>query len=210
MSGAAQKQAEPVAVRDHKLGYMMARCRGKSVLDLGCVQHDPGNARSRFWLHRALRKVAEELVGLDSDAVGVATLARQGYDIRLGDACDFDLGRTFEVIVAGDLIEHLDNHAGFLASCRRHMTQDSRLLIATPNPWYWRHLFKAVLGPEVRNHPEHTCWLCPRTFRQLADRHGFAVEEVVFGSRYRRDRWMPLPRGLKHTSWQATVRPVER
>lgn len=210
MSGAALSPVEPVAARDHKLGYMMARCRGKSVLDLGCVQHDPGNARSRFWLHRALREVAAELTGLDSDAPGVAALCREGYDIRLGDACAFDLGCAFEVIVAGDLIEHLDNHAGFLESCRRHMTPRSQLLVATPNPWYWRHVVKAVLGPEVKNHPEHTCWLCPRTFRQLAHRYGFAVEQVVFGSRYRQDRWMPLPRGLKHTSWQATVRLMER
>lgn len=50
-----------------------------------------------------------------------------------------------------------------------------------------------MLYPEVKNNIEHTCWLCPRTMRQPLARYGMEVEEIRFGSRYRRDRLMPLP-----------------
>jgi len=53
----------------------------------------------------------------------------------------------------------------------------------------------------VPNNPEHTCWFCPRTWRQLVERFGFTIRDIEFQSRYRRDNLMPLPRGLRHTSW---------
>jgi hypothetical protein len=36
-------------------------------------------------------------------------------------------------------------------------------------------------------------------------RHGMDIVEVSFGSRYLRDRVMPLPRGVKHTSFHEGV-----
>ncbi len=196
-----------VAWRDHKIRFVAARCRGRDVLDLGCVQHDPRNYRSRFWLHKAIREVARSVVGVDLYAEGVERLRSLGFDVELADAQDFDLGRRFDVIVVGDLIEHLDDLGGLLESCVRHMHPESRLLVSTPNPWYWRNVLHALRG-EVPNNPEHTCWLCPRTLRQLAARHGLAVVEVRFGSRYLRDRLIPLPAGWKHTSFHAELRLV--
>jgi hypothetical protein len=85
------------------------------------------------------------------------------------------------------------------------MHKDSRLLISTPNPWYWRNIIKAALNKEVNNNPEHTCWLCVRTLRQLVNRHGMNIGEIQFGSTYLRDKLIPLPRGWKHTSFHAEV-----
>jgi len=83
------------------------------------------------------------------------------------------------------------------------MNENSRLIISTPNPWYWRNTIKAAIGKEVDNNPEHTCWLCPRTLRQLLNRHDIQIEEIAFGSRYARDLLLPLPKGWKHTSFHA-------
>ena len=129
----------------------------------------------------------------------------KGFNVIHGDACNFDLGRKFDVIIAGDLIEHLDNFSGFFESCKRHMHEQSRLLISTPNPWFWKNIVKACLYKEVPNNAEHTCWLCPRTLRQLVRRHRMDIGEIMFGSRYHSDRFMPLPRGIKHTSFHAEV-----
>jgi len=194
-----------IAIEDHKAKFVLRFARGKSVLDIGVVQHNPENYRSKYWLHNALRSVSGDLVGIDLYADGVSRLRELGYNVHVADAQAFDLGRTFEVIVACDLIEHLENFDGFLESCKRHLAPGGRLLITTPNPWYWRYFLKAALSKEVANNPEHTCWVCVRTLRQLAKRHGMDIGEIVFGSRYIRDRLMPLPRGWKHTSFHAEL-----
>jgi 2-polyprenyl-3-methyl-5-hydroxy-6-metoxy-1,4-benzoquinol methylase len=194
-----------VAVADSKNRFVMDRCRGKLVLDLGCVQHNPAFYQSKFWLHRAIREVTPYVMGMDLYAEGVAHLRSLGFDIVVGDAQNFDLERKFDVIVAGDLIEHLENFDGFLKCAKSHLSPGGSLLITTPNPWYWRNLVKAMVSTEVANNEEHTCWLCPRTLRQLVRRHGMDLGDIEFGSRYQRDLLMPLPRGWKHTSFYAEV-----
>lgn len=193
---------------DHKLRFVTERCRDKDVLDLGCVQHSTDNVETPYWLHGAVVAVARHVVGLDIDCAGVEYLRGRGYDVVCGNACALDLGRQFDVIVAGDIVEHLDNLGGFFSSCGRHLRPGGSLLVSTPNPWYWRNVVKAALFSEVANNPEHTCWLCVRTLKQVAARHGFAVRHVEFGSRYLRDRCLPLPTGLKHTSFHAVLRPA--
>ena len=193
------------AFDDHKIKFVVKRCRGKNVLDLGCVHHNPKNYNSRYWLHKAIASSAASVVGIDFYEAGVHYLKERGFDVIVADAQCFNLGRIFDVIVAGDLIEHLENFDGFFESCKRHMHSKSSLLISSPNPWYWKNVVKAALSNEFGNNPEHTCWLCPRTLRQLCNRHGFDLGEVVFGSRYLRDRLIPLPRGWRHTSFNAEV-----
>ncbi len=199
------REPEPIAFNDSKIAFVTERCRGKSVLDLGCVMHDPDAHRSRYWLHRAIKEVAKTVVGMDLSAAGIEELKNRGYDVVLGDAEHFVFDRQFDVIVAGDLIEHLSNVGGFLESCLDALAPNGRIIIQTPNPWYWRNVAKAVAHVEVPNNPEHTCWFDPRTLRQLTQRFGLTLGEVRFHSRYPRDIYMPLPRGLKHTSWSTEL-----
>ena len=203
--GQGLSQEEPINFSDSKTRFMTDRCRGKSVLDLGCVMHNTSSYNSQYFLHRAIREVAGELVGLDLHEPGVEALRQRGYQAVAGDAENFSFANSFDVIVAGDLIEHLGNQDGFLQSCLKALKPDGKILIQTPNPWYWRNVVKAVLHVEVPNNPEHTCWFDPRTLRQLIARYGLTLGQVEFQSRYARDRLMPLPRGLKHTSWAAEI-----
>lgn len=201
----AREFSSEIAWNDHKIRYVVERVAGKSVLDLGCVCHDPANYQSKFWLHRAIVERAAQTTGMDLSQSGVDFLQARGFNVHFGDAQSFDVAGKFDVIVAGDLIEHLEDFSGFLKSCKRHLKPDGRIIISTPNPWYWRNVVKSILALEVANNPEHTCWLCPRTLRQLAARHGLELKEIQFGSRFLRDRLLPLPRGIKHTSWHACL-----
>ncbi|MBW4550086.1 MAG: class I SAM-dependent methyltransferase [Aphanocapsa sp. GSE-SYN-MK-11-07L] len=194
-----------IALTDHKIHFVTQYSQDKDVLEIGCVAHDPETYKSKYWVHKALKTVARTLVGIDLYADGIKYLQELGFNVLTADAQRFDLGKKFDVIVAGDLIEHLDDFNGFLECCKKHMHADSKLLISTPNPWYWRHVVKAALSKEISNNPEHTCWFCPRTLRQLVNRHGMEIGEIRFGSTYLRDKLMPLPSGWKHTSFHAEV-----
>lgn len=201
--------AEEIAWNDHKISFVVSYCRGKDVLDLGCVQHNPENYKSKYWLHKALAQVANSLEGLDLYEAGVEYLKKLGYQVVVGNAEHFDIGKKYDVIVAGDLIEHLEDLRGFLSSCRSHLRPGGRLLLSTPNPWYWRNVVKALVFGRVSANPEHTLWMCPTVLRQLLARHNMKIQHWHYGSRYLKDRIMPLPKGVRHAGFHAVVTSVE-
>lgn len=186
--------------RDFTIAFFCRYARGRAVLDLGCVDHNPEGYKSKYWLHKALRAVAARLTGLDLYASGVTFLRERGFNVVEGSDENIELDDTFEVIVAGDLIEHLANPGAFLDSARRRLTPSGVLLISTPNPWYWRYIVKSVFSFDVRPNPEHVSWYCGATLRTLLARYGFEILELARGSRYLCDRFFPLPAGLKHTT----------
>ncbi len=200
--------ADNIAWSDHSIKFYVEQARGRDVLDIGCVMHNPENYKSQYWIHKALKGVAKTLVGIDLYDEGVQYLRSRGYNIVTADAQNFDLGKQFDVIVAGDVMEHLENFQGFIDCCKKHLRPDGVILVSTPNPWYWRYIIKAALMPEFRSNPEHTMWFCPRTLRQLFNRHDFDIVSLSFGSRYLRDRLLPLPGTWKHTTFHAIVRPT--
>lgn len=195
---------EPSDFSDSKIAFFAKHCEGKSVLDLGCVEHNPENYRSRYWVHKALRIVSQDVLGLDLYEEGVVYLNEMGFNVVVGNAEAFALGRTFDVICAGDLVEHLANPGGMFESARSHLVAGGKVLVTTPNPWYWRFIVKASVSYDVRPNPEHTCWFCPRTLSHLASRYGFRLDSISFGSRFLRDRILPMPRVLKHTTFFAS------
>jgi len=205
---AMRDDGEAIALDDATIGFFCKYARGRSVLDVGCVNHNPENYRSKFWVHKALKSVASRCLGMDLYAPGVAYLRERGYDVVEGNAEAFDLGETFDIVVAGEIIEHLGNVSGFLQSAKRHLKPGGTLLLSTPNPWYWRFVAKAFISPDVHPNPEHVSWFCVATLRTLLVRHGYEILETTLGSRYRRDLLMPLPQGVKHTTIHLAARPV--
>ena len=87
--------------------------------------------------------------------------------------------RLFDVVFAGELIEHLEDLRGFLNSCKRHMTVDSKLIITTPNSFGVVYFLTRLFGLRFTN-PEHTCWFNEETIEQLLKRHNLKVIEKKF------------------------------
>lgn len=149
--------------------------RGESVLDLGCASR---YGRSD-WLHGLLAQDVTELVGIDINETTVEKLQTEGFDVRLADARNFDLGRHFDVVFAGELIEHLDDVRGFLANVRRHLRSGGQLVLTTPNAFYVGN-FVYRWGGHGQVHPEHTCWYCEDTLRHVLEINGFSKVEISF------------------------------
>jgi 2-polyprenyl-3-methyl-5-hydroxy-6-metoxy-1,4-benzoquinol methylase len=149
--------------------------QGTSVLDIGSASR---HLRSD-WLHGLIAEQCSDVVGIDIDAKAVEAVTARGYDIRVADAREFDLGRKFEVVFAGEVIEHIDNPGGFLRSVRRHLVPDGRLVLTTPNAFYVANSLYRLAG-HAHVHPEHTCWYCETTIRRLLDMNGFDRVEVSY------------------------------
>jgi len=143
--------------------------RGRSVLDLGCGS----GYRRADWMHAQIAAVAGEVVGVEVDAATVAAMRSKGFVVEHADAESLDLGRTFDVVFAGELIEHLSNFAGFLATAHRHLGANGRLVLTTPNVFSLANIVYRMTPGTVRTNRDHTCWFCADTISTLLRRHGF-------------------------------------
>ena len=148
--------------------------RGKEVLDLGSTT----NKKEMF---DVMKRLAKNIIGVD---------LRKSDDSQIleGDVETVDLKRKFELIVAGEIIEHLNNTGKFLDNMRRHLKDDGQLLITTPNVKSVAYLF-------FKGNPEHTCWYCRNTLRQVLERHGFRVKKILL---YVQKKKNPIYDGLRY------------
>ena len=162
--------------------FICEKCRGKTVLDLGCIRHsaefaltDPG------WLHKKILRTATSVVGVDYLPGEVAKMSGKGYNIVLGDVTKpLDLAGKFDVIVAGDLLEHLTNFEGFFHNCERLLAPGGSLILSTPNPFFAGEFFYVSMKRNFIVNPEHTCWIDPLCLMQLARRFGFEIETASY------------------------------
>lgn len=151
-----------------------------SVLDVGCVDSRPQKEETGSRLERKSESllvdrivaVNPNTVCLDIDESGIDRLRDRGYQAVCADATDVDLGEEFSTIVAGELIEHLENPGLFLRNMHRHLQPGGVLLLSTPNPFSIARFWKIVRRGMPPVHEDHTCWFDPVTLEQLLERCG--------------------------------------
>jgi len=101
---------------------------------------------------------------------------------RLGDI-ERNLGWRPEVIIVGELLEHLDAPGNLLREIANHITNSGTLLITVPNVFSIRGLLHVMLGEE-KNHTDHVAYYSYATMMSLLSRYGLEV----FDMRYYRTR----------------------
>ena len=122
--------------------------KDKSVLDVGCVAHSASEEASEFWVHGHLVRHAKSVLGIDILPEDVEELQRHGYNMVCADAMSDDLGQKFDVIVAGEVIEHVVNPGQLLTNMRRHLKEDGVLVLTTPHAFDVWNLLISIFSPE--------------------------------------------------------------
>ena len=149
-----------------------------AILDIGCVNHKLNNDDEN-WLHGRLCNISDDVVGLDFLEDEIEMMDEMGYDVICANAEQFDLDRKFDVIVAGELLEHLSNPGEFLERANSHLEEGGKLIVSTPNPWYLFHVL-AVYTEIAQWNEEHTAWFDEIVLKELLRRHDFDVETVDY------------------------------
>src|SRR5436309_10462302 len=114
--------------------------RGRRVIDLGFVDEGQMSAKAGrgIWLHDVVRAESRECVGIDADVSGVERARALGLAAFSADVEDPDslaaLGvEPAEVVLAGELLEHLDAPGGFLEAVKSLVAPGGVLVLTTPN-----------------------------------------------------------------------------
>jgi 2-polyprenyl-3-methyl-5-hydroxy-6-metoxy-1,4-benzoquinol methylase len=168
-----------------RIPFVVDRARGTRVIHVGFA--DAGyrdfHMAEEQWLHDHLAGVAKELVGVDLDAAGVAEAVEQGHEAYVADCCDVDAVAALDLapgqtVIAGEIIEHLDDPGSFLDAMHVLCAPDGVLVITTPNAYGWVNPAALLAGYEV-NHPDHIAMYTWRTLSQMLGRHGWEVVETA-------------------------------
>lgn len=109
-------------------------------------------------------------------------LKKKGYNVFCQNAETFFFKEKFDVIFAGELIEHLSNTGLFLERCSLHLKKDGYLIITTPNTFSIRNILQSLRmntnNPDVN--PEHTNYYTPSTIKEILRRSGFQIKEIRY------------------------------
>ena len=152
----------------------------KDVLDVGCVEHSSGaKNKNPFWIHNFLNDNCN-VMGIDILEDDIKVLRKEGYKMQVANAETFKLKKKFDIIFAGELIEHLSNPGLFLQQSAKHLRKNGLLILTTPNTFYLPRLLKCInkiVDDPVVN-KEHTVWFSPSTIKTLLSRNGFNVLNI--------------------------------
>ncbi len=161
----------------HRFNFLLPLIKDKKVLDIGCVV----GYRKPNWIHNSIVTNAKSAIGIDIDQKAIQEINEMYPKLNViqGNACAFELNDEYEVIHAGELIEHIDNFNGFLTSVKKHLKKDGLFVFSTPNVETINHVLYNLTGG-LKVNDEHVCWFCDKTLTTLLVRNGFKVEEIIF------------------------------
>ena len=128
-------QVDVDLLNEHLARYAFAvrLARGKRVLDAGC---------GAGYGSEELADAAERVVGVDvaAEAIEFARAHYQKPNLRFEQASCIALpyaDSSFDLMVAFEVIEHLENWREFLREARRVLAPSGQLIVSTPNKLYY-------------------------------------------------------------------------
>jgi glycosyltransferase involved in cell wall biosynthesis len=165
------------------LGMLQDRPASR-VLDLGC---------SSGLLAEKVRKLGHHVVGVDVvELPGIHARVDEFHLLDLSAGAGQDLGRDYDVVILGDVIEHLADPLGALRHAVSLLRPDGEILLSVPNFGHWYPRLRVgtgLFGYDRRGilDDTHLRFFTRRSLLRLVRRAGLDVLE---------ERHTGLPLGL--------------
>jgi SAM-dependent methyltransferase len=143
---------------------------GRRVLDLGCRD----GALTRTYVE------GNDVVGVDADREALAAAARLGIETHWADLdqpLDFP-DASFDVVVAGELLEHLRDPAPLVAEIRRVLRPGGAFVASVPNAYRLKRRLLFLVGRPPDDDPTHLQMFSPSDVRSLLA--GFEEPQLHF------------------------------
>ena len=175
----------------HREEYLTELARGKRVLNIGVggfVDNPTYTARLAEYaaetLQGKLHAVSRDVTAVDVNPHSLAIMsdALPGRyveaDITAADASE-TIGGSYELILLGDVIEHLDCFRSALQNLRSLLADDGVLVITTANAFNAEAILKLVFRYESV-HDEHTCYFSYFTMKRLLEMNDMTISDFRY------------------------------
>ena len=168
-----------------RLALLAKLVTGKKVVHFGCVDHLPLLEQRRkegIWLHEVLAGTCTDLVGVDINEQGVQYMKDAGFETYNSNVVTEHppaeiVTKKWDYIVAGEVLEHIDDPVMFLKSIReKYGACTDRIIITVPNALSYTNFRFALRNVEMIN-SDHRFWFTPFTLMKVASQAGIEVED---------------------------------
>jgi hypothetical protein len=167
-----------------RVGFIANLCRGKRVLDIGCLDETAiGKQDTEEWLHHRIAALARDVVGIDCSERLAESQIVTGPNSRIvkGDGTDPDpttiVANDVDLIVAGEFIEHIENPLAFLTRMTKRFG-GRELILSTPNGAAFANALLGTIGREAQ-HPDHLFTSTYKTLNTLCLRSGCRAWQII-------------------------------
>ena len=126
---------------------------GRRVLDLGC----------RYGALTRAYAEGNEVTGVDVDREALAEAAKLGIETRwakVDEPLPFE-DASFDVVVAGELLEHVRDPAGLVGEAKRVLRPGGQLVASVPNAFRLKNRLRFLLGRKPEDDPTHLHMFSP-------------------------------------------------
>jgi len=167
--------------------WILDRVGRSRVLHVGCTDWPLTGERVRNGrlLHAKLCETCEVCVGVDLDAEGISQLRQlmPGREFHVINAEQLatspELAETrWDFIVAGDVVEHMNNPGLFFESARKLLKDDGTLIVTVPSAFSVKRFFWLMFTGHEQVHPDHTAYFSEATLARVGERNGFKIEKI--------------------------------
>lgn len=167
----------PSAVVDRRV-FLLQKVAGQRVLEFGASgpMHDAIVKAAKF-VTGVDRQDGPGVIGFDLDRVADPRDASV-YSVTLPQCDRYDETVKPDVIICGEVLEHLCNPGWFLQRLKSQYA-GIPVVITVPNAFSdvaRTHLKKGRENVNI----DHVAWYSPRTLRTLVERYGFSIREFAY------------------------------
>jgi len=167
-----------------RLSYVSKLCKDKKVLDIGCYDETAIKLKEKsgYWLHSRIAQKAKKVIGIDSSKL-INSEIKTGPRSKIIRKDLYDLDASFardnkiDVLVAGELIEHIQDVSKFLRLLKK-LYPGKTLILTTPNATSLSNVILALFSRES-NHKDHIQIFSYKTLYSLCLKNGFKKFKII-------------------------------
>jgi len=167
-----------------RLFYISKLCKDKRVLDIGCYDETAVKLKENngYWLHSLIAKEAKKVIGIDSSVL-IKSDIKTGPRSKIIRKDLYDLNESFakankvDVIVAGELIEHISDVTKFLQLIK-NLYPKKILILTMPNATSLISVLLAFFNRES-SHKDHIQIFSYKTLYALCMKNGFKKFKII-------------------------------